>query len=75
MTHCFMCYAEKKLVNHWYLAYVERTSRFCIVPFDDDPAMQREEGVMPICGEFCLHRAIQRHLENIRSGLAIGAIL
>jgi len=67
-----MCHAVKGQINHWYLAYVERETRFCFVPFDDDPAMQREEGVMAICGQFCLLRAVQRHLESIQAGLAVG---
>lgn len=64
---CSQCGIEKREVNHWWLAWSERRgTRFCFVPFELDPAMQRETTVQKICGEACLVKAVVKHAETLR---------
>ena len=65
--HCSQCGREKREVNHWFVAWVERKSRFCFDAFDSDPAMQCEPTVQKICGTNCLHKAVEQHAEMVRN--------
>jgi len=66
VTVCSQCGVPKGQTNHWFLAWVERNSRFCFDLFGADPALQREETVQKLCGEACLLKAAQRHAEFLR---------
>jgi hypothetical protein len=63
---CSQCGAIKGEANHWYIAWTDnRGQRFCFIPLDANPAMAKEDGRKPLCGQRCLHKAIQKHNESI----------
>lgn len=65
MISCSECGARKGGGDHWFLLWTERDGvRCCFIPLDADPAMVREYGVQKVCGERCLHKAVQRHVES-----------
>lgn len=64
---CSQCGIEKRQVNHWFIAWHERLGdRFCFTLYEMDMSLAREETVQKICGESCLHLAIQKHIEKLR---------
>jgi hypothetical protein len=66
MLVCSQCGALKREVNHWFVAWTDRDGqRFCFAPFDVDPSMAREERVQTLCGDRCLHKAVQRFTDSI----------
>lgn len=40
--------------------------RLCVVPFDFDPQLAREEGVQTLCGTDCLHKAVHGQVDMMR---------
>jgi hypothetical protein len=65
MISCSECGARESGGDHWFLLWTERDGvRCCFIPLDADPAMVREYGVQTVCGERCLHKAVQRHVES-----------
>lgn len=59
MITCSNCGAIKRDVNHWFLAWLEREDmRFCVVPWDTDPALQFEAGVFKLCGHNCVTKTL-----------------
>src|SRR5215467_7047886 len=70
---CTQCGIQRLEVNHWFIAWTENSGhRFCFMLMDSDPAMANEDGVQTLCGQRCLHQAIQRYTDSIaRSQLMI----
>jgi hypothetical protein len=65
MVACSQCGALKRDVNHWFIAWTDKSGqRFCFTSLDADPVMARESGVMILCGEWCLHQAIQKYTDS-----------
>lgn len=70
VIHCSQCGVEKRDVNHWYLVWLEwGRQRFCWIPWELDPAMAREETVQKLCGDQCLHKAVQKHADSLSGQL------
>jgi len=66
MITCSQCGMVKREANHWFLAWTERGGeRFCFAPLESDLSIASEEGVQTLCGERCLHKAVQRFLDSI----------
>lgn len=64
MIVCTQCGAIKREVNHWFIAWTEREGRkFCFISMDTDPAMANRNYTHNLCGQSCLHRAIQKHID------------
>lgn len=67
MIQCAECGAIKRDVNHWILLWLERDGRrFCAVPFEEDPAMQREAGVSAVCGHGCATKSLAKWMYAMR---------
>jgi hypothetical protein len=66
MISCSQCGTLKREVNHWFVAWTERDGeRFCFAPLDSDPSMASEGHVQTLCGDRCLHKAVQRFSDSI----------
>ena len=63
---CSQCGIKKGEVNDWYIAWADRHGqRFCFTPLDADPTMAREDGTEILCGQGCLYKAIEKHLDSV----------
>lgn len=63
---CSQCGIPRLEANHWFIAWTEQSGqRFCFMSMDSDPMMARRDGVQTLCGQRCLHRAIQRYSDSI----------
>jgi len=61
MIVCSECGAIRKDVNHWFLVWTDqRGRRFCFMHTDGYPERANQVGVLTLCGEWCLHQAIQK---------------
>jgi hypothetical protein len=66
MITCSQCGVLKREVNHWFLTWTERAGeRFCFAPLGADPSMVSEERVETLCGDLCLHKAVQQFSDSI----------
>ena len=64
MIVCAQCGAIKREVNHWFIAWTEKQGRkFCFISMDTDPSMANRSATQSLCGQSCLHRAIQKHID------------
>ena len=64
--YCTQCGIPRLEVNHWFIAWTEKSGQqFCFTPMDSYPAMLTTDGVQTLCGQRCLHRAIQRFSDSI----------
>jgi hypothetical protein len=65
MTTCSQCGSLKREVNHWFIAWIDKGGqRFCITPLEADPVMAGVDGVLTLCGQWCLHQAIQKYTDS-----------
>ena len=66
MITCSQCGIIKREVDHWFLAWTERGGeRFCFALLESDLSIASEESVQTLCGERCLHKAVQRFSDSI----------
>src|SRR5215467_7997047 len=63
---CSQCGIVRREVNHWFMAWTERSGRsFCFMPLDANPAMINDKHIHALCGQRCLHNAIQKYTDSI----------
>lgn len=62
---CSQCGVEKRQVNHWFLAWMEwGGKRLCVIPWELDPALSREDSVQKLCGQGCLLKSVQQYADS-----------
>lgn len=65
MISCSQCGALKRDVNHWFIAWTDKAGqRLCITPLEADPVMAEMDGVLILCGQWCLHQVVQRFTDS-----------
>lgn len=63
---CSQCGMQRLEFNHWFIAWTERSGRrFCFMLMDAEPALAKQNGVQTLCGQRCLHQAIQKYTDSI----------
>jgi len=67
MTNCSICGKPKGPTNGWFTAWVVFRTQLRIDVFGADPAREREETTLKLCGTNCLHVAVDRHTEFVRN--------
>lgn len=61
--HCSQCGVEKR-ESGWFLAWMEwGGKRLCVIPWELDPALSREDSVQKLCGQSCLVRSVQQYAD------------
>ena len=62
--NCSQCGVEKRETNHWFMCWTEWSGkRLCVIPWELDPEMSREDSVLKICGQGCLVKVVQQYAD------------
>ena len=68
MITCSQCGKEKRETNHWFFGWLERGGhRLCIVPWNFDPVLAREQEVQKLCGDQCVHKFVQQFADFMKA--------